>query len=194
MGKLAMTAGILAGGESRRMGRDKTQLSRGDTTFLAHLIGELSDFDEVLVSVRSSEQSQTVPCATVIDELRGTGPIEGIYQLLRRARNDFTFVLAADMQNIDAAFAQRFAAALQPKDRCLVTCIGEKLEPLCAIYHKDALPHLKRLRQDGVRRPRALFPLIPTRYIDLSALGCGEDLTENINTPQDYERWLQKKK
>ena len=189
-----MTAGILAGGESRRMGCDKAQLSRGDTTFLAHLIGELSDFDEILVSVRSSEQSRTVPCATVADEMRGIGPIEGIYQLLRHARNEFTFVLAADMQNIDAAFARRFAASLRPEDRCLVPCIGEKLEPLCAIYHKDALPHLKRLRQNGVLRPRALFSLIPTRYIDLSAFGCGGDLTENINTPQDYDRWLQKKK
>lgn len=46
-----ISAGILAGGKSKRMGEDKARLWHGGETFLAHLLRELREFDEVLLSV-----------------------------------------------------------------------------------------------------------------------------------------------
>ena len=188
-----ITAGILAGGKSRRMGRDKASLPHGEHSFLEHLAGELTDFAQILVSVDDAAHWEGLPYPVVEDELREFGPVEGIYQLLRRAQTPYLLVVATDMQNLTAAFLRDFVACLHPEDRCMVVCDGELLEPLCCVYHKDALPVLEQLRRENVRRPRALFLLLSTRYVELSSLGYGAEIVANINTKQDYAALLEGK-
>ena len=173
---LPISAGILAGGQSVRMGRDKTRLSHGGQTFVEHLAKELDGFDEILLSVRRAADWPAAPWALVEDELKEFGPVEGIYQLLRRARNPHVLVVAADLQRLSGAFLQTFAAELGPEDRCLVLRSGGLLEPLCSIYHREALPRL--------------FDAVPTRYVDLERLGWDSKVVANVNTEQDYEALL----
>ena len=189
-----ITAGILTGGKSSRMGRDKALLPYGERTFLDHLAGELADFAQVLVSVDDPARWPDLPYPTVVDELSGFGPVEGIYQLLRRAQTPYLLVVATDMQYLTAAFLHDFAACLRPEDRCLVLRDGELLEPLCSVYHKDALSVLEQMRREGVRRPRALFSALPTRYVELSALGYGPEIVSNINTRAEYAALLEQDK
>lgn len=187
---LPISAGILAGGQSVRMGRDKTHLSHGGQTFVEHLAKELDGFDEILLSVRRAADWPAAPWALVEDELKEFGPVEGIYQLLRRARNPHVLVVAADLQRLSGAFLQTFAAELGPEDRCLVLRSGGLLEPLCSIYHREALPRLEQMRREGKRRPRALLDAVPTRYVDLERLGWDSKVVANVNTEQDYEALL----
>lgn len=46
-----ISAGILAGGKSKRMGESQGTALHGGETFLAHLLWELREFDEVALSV-----------------------------------------------------------------------------------------------------------------------------------------------
>ena len=108
----------------------------------------------------------------------------------RRARNPHVLVVAADLQRLSGAFLQTFAAELGPEDRCLVLRSGGLLEPLCSIYHREALPRLEQMRREGKRRPRALFDAVPTRYVDLERLGWDSKVVANVNTEQDYEALL----
>lgn len=89
-----ISAGILAGGKSKRMGEDKARLWHGGETFLAHLLRELREFDEVLLSVEDRRAWADAPCRVVEDQLPDFGPVEGIYQLLRAARNPYVLVTA----------------------------------------------------------------------------------------------------
>ena len=93
-----ISAGILAGGKSKRMGEDKARLWHGGETFLAHLLRELREFDEVLLSVEDRRAWADAPCRVVEDQLPDFGPVEGIYQLLRAARNPYVLVTAIDLQ------------------------------------------------------------------------------------------------
>lgn len=187
---MRITAGILAGGGSRRMGRDKACLPYRGQTFLQRVAAAAAEFDELLVSVRDKSAYPGLPYTMVEDELRDFGPVEGIYQLLRAARNPYVLAVAADMQRLTASFLREFTACLQPEDQCLVLCSGELLEPLCSVYGKDALPLLARMRETGVRRPRALFPSLRTRYVDAADLGYDLRIVENINTEEDYASLL----
>lgn len=192
-GMLPISAGILAGGQSVRMGRDKTRLTYGGQTFVEHLAEALGGFDEILLSVRRAADWPAAPWPLAEDELAEFGPVEGIYQLLRRARNPHVLVVAVDLQRLNGAFLQAFAAELEPEDRCLVLRSGGLLEPLCSIYHRDALPWLEQMRRAGNRRPRALFDAVPTRYVDVENLGWDPNVVANINTEQDYEALLREK-
>ena len=187
---MKITAGILTGGSSLRMGRDKALLSYQGRTFLDRVADAAAAFDELLVSVREKDAYPGLPYAMVEDELRDFGPVEGIYQLLRAAKNPYVLAVAADMQRLTAAFLQDFTACLQPEDQCLVLCSGTLLEPLCSVYGKDALPLLAQMRETSVRRPRALFPSLRTRYVDVAALGYDLRVVENINTEEDYAALL----
>ena len=64
------------------------------------------------------------------------------------------------------------------------------MEPLCSIYHKDVLPVLEQMRSAGVRRPRALFDCVPTRYIEFADLGWNDSMVKNVNTRGEYEALL----
>ena len=184
-----ISAGILAGGKSTRMGEDKARLLYGNQTFLSHLLWELREFDEVLLSVEDRRAWADAPCRLVEDQLPDFGPVEGLYQLLRAARNPYMLVTAIDLQCLTASALRVLAGQIRPGMCCLVPCRGAWLEPLCSIYHKDALPVLERMRSAGVRRPRALFDCVPTRYIEF-ALGWSGSMVRNVNTRGDYEALL----
>lgn len=116
--KIPMTAGILAGGKSARMGENKAFLSWKGTTFLEHILKQVKEFSQVLISVADREQL-TVPVIEggnqperkisvfsmdeelmpilVEDEKKEYGPLEGLYQLLRHAKYPWVFIAATDM-------------------------------------------------------------------------------------------------
>ena len=100
-------------------------------------------------------------------------------------------MVATDMQRLTGAFLEAFTAQLQPGDQCLVACSGAHVEPLCSVYHKDALPYLEEMRRAGVHAPRALYSRLRTRYVDLADLGYGKDIVANINTRGEYRKLLE---
>ena len=67
---------VLAGGESRRMGRDKTVLEFGGRSLLQSAVDRLREvFPQVWVSVRQRRAEVTVP--QVLDEVPDAGPLAG---------------------------------------------------------------------------------------------------------------------
>ena len=92
-----LSVGVLAGGKSSRMGRDKVFLKIGEKTFIEHICEELSCFGELLISCRDPEKFSALGYATVTDERDGFGPLEGIRQLIRHAACDDIFICAVDM-------------------------------------------------------------------------------------------------
>jgi molybdopterin-guanine dinucleotide biosynthesis protein A len=70
-----------------------------------------------------------------------------------------------------------------------------KLEPLCAIYRRAALPEVTNLISEGKRKVSLLFDRVPTRLVgfdELVDLKNSELFFENVNTLDDYDRAVQK--
>ena len=64
-----------------------------------------------------------------------------------------------------------------------------KLEPLCAIYCRDALKAVTDLISEGERKVSLLFDRVTTRFVafdEFSHLNGAESFFENVNTPEDY--------
>ncbi len=191
---LPVSAGILAGGNSSRMGTNKALLESRGETFLTHIQKQCAFLPETILSLRRENRIPDVSVPWVLDEKENYGPLEGIYQLLKAARNDFVLVLAADMQCLDPSFLKAFLARLKPEDDCMVLKSREGLEPLCSVYSKSVLPVLEQMREQDIRRPRMLFDRVNTHFVTAEDLGLTEDrlsyLVSNINTPEDYRNYL----
>ncbi len=190
---MAATGLILAGGESRRMGRDKLPLKVGATPLLDRVYVVLSSrCEEVLVAGGGNP----VPAgARRIPDLRPgrQGPLAGIEAGLRVANRRAVFVAAGDMPFLTGGLAAYLLGLLQPGVSAAVPVTGEGSHPLCAAYDaREVLPMISAALDRGARSVRALLEGLPgVRYVEegeLRRFGDPDLLLLNVNSPQDLAR------
>src|SRR6266508_6287124 len=113
---------VLAGGESRRMGRPKAWIEVGDTVLLRYMVERLGPaFSEVVISFAEPEQMQQhLPYRVVFDRKRSAGPLAGLEAGLLAARHDVLFAVACDMPYVTRSTAELAVAAARKIGRAHV--------------------------------------------------------------------------
>jgi len=181
------TALVLAGGESRRMGGDKTQLLLGEQTLLQGVIAIVQPlFPRVLVSVRSYRPDVALP--QVCDAYAGAGPLAGLCAGLAHVESAWLFAIAADMPFVRAALVERLARA-RGACQAVVPIVHGHPQALAAFYAASSLaPLLTILRGDGKRSLRLALESLRVCYVDereLLAVDPGLRSFFDLDTPQD---------
>jgi molybdopterin-guanine dinucleotide biosynthesis protein A len=177
---------ILAGGESRRMGRDKTTLEFDGQTLLqrsARLLQGL--FPQVLVSVRRPRGDVALP--QVIDEIPDAGPLAGLCAGLARTNTPWVFALAADMPFLGPDPIRELAAR-RVECEAVVPVVKNVPQPLAAYYAVAALPALRAaLMGIGKHSPRAVLQGLNAVYVDENELGQSDAAHDfiDLDTPAD---------
>lgn len=179
---------LLAGGESRRMGRDKAAIEIGGETMLARTARLAAEAcDEVFVSVRSLATGDALrrQWPMVEDASDGTGPLAGILGALRARPDVDWLVLACDLPMLDAATLRALLdAANATRDAPAVAMQSERdgtPEPLCAVWRAAMTTRIERQLAEDRRCARrclieAAVPLVPA--VTQGALA-------NMNVPDD---------
>jgi molybdenum cofactor guanylyltransferase len=177
---------VLAGGESRRMGRPKAWLEVGETTLLRWMVERLGPaFSEVVVSFAEPEQlEELVPYRLVFDRKRASGPLAGIEAGLSAARQEVTFAIACDMPYVTRGVAEMAVAAARGCDAAMPRVDG-RAEPVCAAYRRSALPVITAALDGGHRRAADLAALLDVTWLE----GLDPEIFRSLNTLEDYERF-----
>ncbi|HEY5911303.1 MAG TPA: molybdenum cofactor guanylyltransferase [Verrucomicrobiae bacterium] len=130
-----LSAVILAGGESRRMGFDKAWLETGGEALIrrAVRIVRSAGVDEVFVSGRAGGDYSSLGCPVLFDLEPGLGPLSGIERGLHEARNSLLLVLAVDLPGMRTEFLERLTGECDRLTGAVPKLAG-RLEPLAAIY------------------------------------------------------------
>ena len=170
-----ITGFVLAGGQSRRMGRDKGAIEWGSGTLLTHALKRMRDACPKVVVLGPSVSDGFL---SLRDELPNCGPLGGVHSALRHSRTDWNVFLAVDMPLVPTALLQFIAAncdqgysAVVPQvtvpdldasdfeDKSVSTQqfggTPQLLQPLCAAYHRGFLPLVERAlsnRELSIRR------------------------------------------
>jgi molybdopterin-guanine dinucleotide biosynthesis protein A len=184
---------ILAGGRSRRMGRDKLALEfRGETLLRAAAARFSPQFDRVYLSLADEDRYPEVAAERVRDLYPGQGPMAGLHAGLSRTPDDAVFLLAADLPLATPEAAAKIISLTGAFDACAVRSGDGKLEPLFACYKKSLLPELDRSLAAGDRKMSALLLRVRARLLSPAELGGAwrGDLLANINRPEDYARLI----
>ena len=181
------TALVLAGGQSRRMGGDKTRLMLGEQTLLQGVIGVVQPlFEQVLVSVRHYRPDIDAP--QVCDAYADAGPLAGLCAGLAHADSGWIFAIAADMPFVCAALIERLAEQ-RGAYQAVVPVVHGHPQPLAAFYAASCLaPLLAILRGGGKRSPRSALEALSVRYVDeheILAVDPGLRSFFDLDTPQD---------
>jgi len=174
---------LLAGGESRRMGRDKRELRLGGETLLRRNLDFLGSVFPVLgLSVRSAAQAPAgLPADVVVipDEMPGS-PLGGLASILGRF-DEPVFAMAADLIAPERGAVGRVLDAFAGVDVALPVA-DDHLEPLHAVYGPRCLPHMQALLAAGAHSILDLFPLVRVARVPFA------DTAPffNVNTPADW--------
>ena len=183
---------ILAGGMSRRMGRDKAALPFGEETMLSHLVRIYRPhFDITAVSVNVAGRFDTYGALEVVDRHPGDGPLAGLEAAFLDTGANLIFLTGTDLPLGDPALAQYLMKARGDHDACLIRS-DRGLEPLFAVYSSTCLDAVRTALEEG---RRSMFHMLQqVRTLELSA----ESLTDfnvqriltNVNDPEEYARIL----
>ena len=182
---------ILAGGENRRMGSDKSLLPLNGARLIDHIYSKMSEiFEEVIIATNSGDLYKDIPCNKVSDVYDGMGPLAGIHSGLKHASNDRIFVVACDMPFISREVIRNICSHIGSGD-VLLPLTHQGHEPLHALYEKSCLPAIEKVVDMGEKRISSIFDIVKVNEIsfqDISNESSDEKSFLNINSPEDYFR------
>ena len=191
---LDTTAIVLAGGVSRRLGRDKAIEEVGGQPLIRRVLGRLTQVDtEILVVVNNADRVQdlALPDGTqsTIDLFPGRGALGGIYTGLKAARNSWVIVVGCDMPFLNVALL-KYILSLRGGVDVVVPLLGGVTEPTHAAYSKACLPIMERCLRTNDLKIAGFFDQVRVRYIEEAAIERfdPEHLSFfNVNTEQDLQ-------
>jgi molybdopterin-guanine dinucleotide biosynthesis protein A len=177
---------VLAGGDSRRMGRPKAWLDVGQGSLLRYVVRRLAPaFSEVMVSFAEPEQLlEPVPYRIVFDRKVSAGPLAGLEAGLVAARQDLVFAIACDMPYVTPDVAQLAVAAARGCDAAIPRIEG-RTEPVCGAYARSALPAITGALNEGRFRAADVVAELEVTWLE----GLDPGLFRSLNAPTDLERF-----
>ena len=181
---------VLAGGKSRRMGRDKLSMVYDGRTLLESAVQRFkSEFSDVYISVSDEGKYPNIDAQRIVDIIPGVGPLSGLHAALKTIKNDSVFLVAADLPFADPLAAKRIIALGSGFEACVIKLPDGNVEPLFGYYARTLLPLCEELIASGDNRMTGIYVGTNTRFVSPSELGDAWDdkMIININYPKDYE-------
>jgi molybdopterin-guanine dinucleotide biosynthesis protein A len=184
---------ILAGGLSRRMGRDKAALPAGDGTLLEHLVRRLAPTGDETIIAGGSLTPKIEGVRLIEDRYPGLGPLAGIHAGLIAARFPEVFVVACDLPDVAPALVALLRGLAAGRE-AVVPRIDGQPQGTCALYQRTLAPHIEALLEAGERSVKSLLATCQVRYVDADEVRAVDPELRsfrNINTVADYRAWLE---
>jgi molybdopterin-guanine dinucleotide biosynthesis protein A len=186
---------ILAGGESRRMGTDKSRLVLDGQSFVERIAGELLVATSSIRVVGNTRPTQ-FNLQTVPDVYPQWGALGGVHAALSACSANWGLVVACDFPFVTSELFRRLASVRGEFDAVAPIQDDGIPQPLCTLYRVEpCLRVAEQLIKSGERKPIALLQSVRTRWVsfnELSKLQGAECFFDNINTPEDYARVSEK--
>jgi molybdopterin-guanine dinucleotide biosynthesis protein A len=185
-----VTGVILAGGRSRRMGRDKATLAVGGRTLFERAYAVFEPvFKQILIAGdRPDLASEAVPCFA--DEFPGSA-LGGIHGGLKAAQTPWIFVAPCDLAAPDPNLIHHLLSCRHNYD-AVVPRTAAGFEPVFALYHKNCLPVMEQMLRAGKYRIYDFYDRIRTRFVAGDELPTGWQVAlVNLNSPVDLEQLSQ---
>ena len=186
-----LTAFVLAGGKSTRMGRDKATLPLAGRTLLETALAVArSVTKDVFILGRPGLYGAYGE--VIADIFPGCGPLGGIHAALTCSKTDLNLVLAVDTPFLSARLLA-YLVGRAGESTAMITApeINFYPQPLCAVYRRDFLPIAELALRAGNYKIVPLFPPDRTLAIseaELARFAFTAEMFENLNTPEELEQ------
>ena len=201
-----VSAFILSGGASSRMGKAKGLLEFGGQLLILRIAGMLEPLVSAVTAVGSAERYASLGLHVIDDQQLGgseagsrpSGPLAGIASALSATRTDWNLILACDLPYLTAEWIDwLLARAMASTRQVIMPRTAGGLEPLAAVYRREcAAPMIAALHR-GVRKVTDATEQFGVEFVaelDWRHIDPDGRVLRNMNAPEDYEearRWLE---
>ncbi len=191
----AISVGILAGGQSLRMGRDKAFLPIAGRPVILRVLERVSSLsDDVILITNTPDKYRVCPDCRVVEDIHPyKGPLGGIQSALTVARNPHCLIVACDMPFLNAALLRHMVGLVRSYD-VVVPRVADRLETMHALYSQACLAPIERHLLGGELAIRSFFDDVHVRIVECDEVARFDPLFQsflNMNTPADWERLQQ---
>ena len=182
---------VLAGGQSRRMGRDKALLQRGGQSQLAFAMSVVTQcVDRVFVSTRvdQTNDAERAQFDQIVDRYDDMGPVAGILTALEDYPEVDWLVVACDLPNISVETMQLLLRNREGEQAFIAyrSSHDDLPEPLCAVYRSGCTDIVRQFVNDGIHCPRKILIRSDTLLLEQM----DPKSLDNVNTPDDLRNSL----
>ncbi|WP_100011463.1 molybdenum cofactor guanylyltransferase [Lentibacillus sediminis] len=186
---------LLAGGKSRRFGSPKAFATRDGIPFYQYSIKVLAPFtDELLVITNPDlyqdfqEAEPLLDVVTDHPDYQGDGPLAGLYTAMDTRDADWYIVMPVDVPFIQGEVIERLTQAIKPETEAVIPIVGDKMQPLIAMYYYSIKERIKEQLDKGERSVYQLLQRCATEYLTLD----DNPAFININRQSEYRQYIEK--
>ncbi|MDY3005646.1 molybdenum cofactor guanylyltransferase [Anaerococcus sp. AGMB00486] len=199
MDKKELTAILLSGGKSTRMGKDKKKLNYKGSFLIDTIVENLARYFNEIVIVSNEvdffkDRYNSYDNNIIIREdiIKNIGPCAGLYTGLISSSNEDNFLMACDMPY----FSCQYLEYLENKEykKALVYDNGKYLEPFFALYKKELFENIKIYLNKGRRSINGFLNEISAYTVEYEEIKNIENINKvfrNLNYPQDWKNYLE---
>jgi molybdopterin-guanine dinucleotide biosynthesis protein A len=186
-----ISAVILAGGRSTRLGQDKAFLKIDGQTLVERLVERLAQLsEEIIIVTNHVDKYEHLEAIVVTDLVPGKAALGGLHSGLSTASNPHSLVVACDMPFLNLSLL-RYMQGIAASYEVVIPRVGEFAEALHAIYAKSCLPYVERQLQSGDLQISHFFPAVRVRYVEQEEIETFDPdhlSFFNINSQEDLEK------
>ena len=162
---------MLAGGKSRRLGRDKATAAINGTSLIERVVERLKPQTSRVLIVTSRDQLNLhadIDAEIISDLYPDRGPLSGIYTGLMESHSSRNIVVACDMPLLNTALLNYMIKLSSDFDAVVPRLRKDRLEPLHAIYSEKCLSSMKLQLEAGKLEAYSFLNMVHVRYVDLA--------------------------
>jgi molybdopterin-guanine dinucleotide biosynthesis protein A len=186
-----LTAFVLAGGKSSRMGTDKAFLLLEGQTLVERAL-ELARSVTEDVRIVGARDKFAAFAPVVEDKYAERGPLGGIHAAVSSTSSDFNLMLAVDLPFLQARFLHYLADEARAANAVVtVPKAAGGLQPLCAVYRREFGPVAEQALSAGRNKIDTLFAQVAVRIIEedeLARFAFPATMFDNLNTREEWEQ------
>ena len=185
---------ILAGGKSKRFGKDKNHIKLGDKTLLEHVLSKITDkFEKILIVSSQNLEKKDMKNITVIpDCFDDLGPLAGVLSSMKWVKENqkkykWVATFPSDTPFFEASIIEEYKKRAKMNDSLLYFVkSNNKRHNIFGIWSMDLIETLESdLVKNNFRKVEEWANKIGVKTIDIKIKKF--DPFFNINTKEDFE-------
>ncbi len=188
-----VSGAVLAGGQSRRMGRDKAALLIQGEPLLWRTVRLVRSITPDIAIIGPPERAVLAPNVPIIaDRWPNQGPLGGIATALQTLAGEAVLVVGCDMPFLNFSLLRFMISLASGYDAVVVRADGEA-HPLHAVYQRRCLPTIEAQLRAGDLQVQRLLARLKVRFVEGAELERFDPRhlsTFNANTPEEWEQAL----
>ena len=184
-----ITAIVLAGGKSQRMGTDKGLLDLNGKTFIQHICDALQPIvgSNILI-ISSNKEYDALGFSRVEDIIDNKGPVGGLYTGLKESKTKVNLVLSVDVPLVSTELLEWLIKSHEETDMVTQTKIGDKTNPLIGVYDRSMRIVFGEHMAGNQLKLRQVIEDVKHQTIEVPEKWSNQ--VQNINTKEEYQNLI----